>query len=308
MWRRVFSTVRVANTPSLKRSLGQHLLVNTSVLDAIVRASCLQPQDHVLEVGPGTGNLTLLLLQNAAKVTCVEYDHRMIAQLHERFPDEIAMKKLVIIRDDFATFDMKTIEPIDMCVANIPYHISSPIVAKLLSQKIDLKLRASVLMVQEEFAQRLMATAGHKNYSRLSVNTAFQANVSSVVNVPKKNFVPPPKVDSRVIKIERKENQPNPSTLAKMDTFLRIAFQRKNKTLRSQLTSKFAFPFFNSCLNEEERKNVILETLEQLELMDARAVKLTSDQFLILLKTMESKGLSFVQSSFHAFGEMLLDE
>ncbi|OQR99370.1 dimethyladenosine transferase [Achlya hypogyna] len=305
------SPVRVANTPSLKRSLGQHLLVNSGVLQDIVNASHLRATDHVLEVGPGTGNLTLLLLERAARVTCVEYDHRMVAQLQERFPSEIASGRLEIIRDDFAKFDLKSIDPIDMCVANIPYNISSPIVAKLLSQKVDPVLRASVLMVQEEFALRLMATVGTKNYSRLSVNTAFQADVTTVVKVPRKNFVPPPKaapVDSRVIKIERKVEQPDAATLAKMDTFLRIAFQRKNKTLRSQLTANFAQELIVSDLDAAGRKEAVLATLAAHDLSDTRAVKLTSDQFLRLLRALEAAGVAFAPSTFHAFGDMMLDD
>ncbi|EQC36867.1 dimethyladenosine transferase [Saprolegnia diclina VS20] len=310
MLRRAYSSavsaVRVANTPSLKRSLGQHLLVNEGILQDIIDASHLRPTDHVLEVGPGTGNLTLLLLGVAERVTCVEYDHRMVAQLEARFPNEIASAKLTILRDDFAKFDLRSIDPIDMCVANIPYNISSPIVAKLLSQKVDPKLRASVLMVQDEFALRLMATAGHKNYSRLSVNTAFQANISTVVKVPRKHFVPPPKVDSRVIKIERKTDQPDASTLAKMDTLLRIAFQRKNKTLRSQLTSSFAADgFAPSEMDESDRKAAILSVLHATNLHDARAVKLTCDQFHSLLVALEAAGVAFKHSEFHAFGEML---
>ncbi|CAK4084848.1 unnamed protein product [Aphanomyces euteiches] len=294
------SSVRVAKTPDLKRSLGQHLLVNTSILESIVEASDLQPSDHILEVGPGTGNLTLLLLNHVKKVTCVEYDHRMIHQIHERFAREIQADRLEVIHGDFAKLSMNSLPRFDMCVANIPYNISSPVVAQLLGNTHP-SFRGAVLMVQEEFALRLMSTAGDKNYSRLSVNTSFQANVTSVVKVPRKNFVPPPKVDSRVIKIETHKTQPPVEELAKLDTLLRIAFQRKNKTLRSQLTSKFAAPFLRTSLVPEATKETILATLTKLNMLDARAVKLTGADFILLMQALEEAGIAFVPSTFGAF-------
>ncbi|RHY31253.1 hypothetical protein DYB32_003794 [Aphanomyces invadans] len=254
------STVRVENTPSLKRSLGQHLLVNTSVLQSIVDAAEIQKSDHILEVGPGTGNLTLLLLGIAKRVTCVrtllhdcldlirfvnqvEYDHRMISQLEERFAAEIAAARLKIVHGDFAKMSMKSLPKFDMCVANIPYNISSPVVGQLLGKSPHPRFRGAVLMVQEEFALRLMATPGTKNYSRLSVNTSFQAEVTSVV-------------------------------------------KRKNKTLRALLTSKFAAPFLRIAKDvasgkdpADVTKEIVLATLASLDLLDARAVKLTGHQF-----------------------------
>ncbi|KAF0718662.1 Aste57867_1558 [Aphanomyces stellatus] len=294
------SSVRVENTPSLKRSLGQHLLVNPSILQSIVDASDLLPTDHVLEVGPGTGNLTLLLLGLVDKVTVVEYDHRMINQLKERFAGELASEQLEIVHGDFAKMSMGSLPPFDMCVANIPYNISSPVIGQLLSQPHP-SLRGAVLMVQEEFALRLMATAGTKNYSRLSVNTSFQADVTSVVKVPRKNFVPPPKVDSRVIKIVLNNTQPPVAQLAKLDTFLRIAFQRKNKTLRSQLTSKFAAPFLTTGADPEHTKAIVWGTLEALGWLDARAIKLTGTQFITLMDALEDSGLTFLPSTFGTF-------
>ncbi|RQM21764.1 hypothetical protein B5M09_009451 [Aphanomyces astaci] len=217
------SSVRVENTPSLKRSLGQHLLVNTSVLQSIVDAAEIHKSDHVLEVGPGTGNLTLLLLGVAKRV---EYDHRMIAQLEERFAAEIAAARLKIVHGDFAKMSMASLPKFDLCVANIPYNISSPVVGQLLGKSPHPRFRGAVLMVQEEFALRLMAT---------------------------------------------------------LDTFLRIAFQRKNKTLRSQLTSKFAAPFLRVASKEDTAaatKEIVLSTLTSLGLLDTRAVKLTGSQFI----------------------------
>ncbi|ETW09509.1 dimethyladenosine transferase [Aphanomyces invadans] len=304
------STVRVENTPSLKRSLGQHLLVNTSVLQSIVDAAEIQKSDHILEVGPGTGNLTLLLLGIAKRVTCVEYDHRMISQLEERFAAEIAAARLKIVHGDFAKMSMKSLPKFDMCVANIPYNISSPVVGQLLGKSPHPRFRGAVLMVQEEFALRLMATPGTKNYSRLSVNTSFQAEVTSVVKVPRKNFVPPPKVDSRVIKITLHDDQPPVHDLARLDTFLRIAFQRKNKTLRALLTSKFAAPFLRIAKDvasgkdpADVTKEIVLATLASLDLLDARAVKLTGHQFVTVLEALEKEGLTFVPSTFGTFDD-----
>ncbi|ETV80175.1 dimethyladenosine transferase, variant [Aphanomyces astaci] len=228
----------------------------------------------------------------------------MIAQLEERFAAEIAAARLKIVHGDFAKMSMASLPKFDLCVANIPYNISSPVVGQLLGKSPHPRFRGAVLMVQEEFALRLMATTGTKNYSRLSVNTSFQADVTSVAKVPRKNFVPPPKVDSRVIKITLHSDQPPVDDLARLDTFLRIAFQRKNKTLRSQLTSKFAAPFLRVASKEDTAaatKEIVLSTLTSLGLLDTRAVKLTGSQFITILEALHAGGVSFVPSTFGTF-------
>ncbi|CAG7824359.1 unnamed protein product [Allacma fusca] len=205
---------------------GQHLLKNPLIVDGMVERAAIRGTDTVLEVGPGTGNLTLKLLPKAKQVIAFEIDERMIAELIKRARGNGLERKLEIRKGDICkTGDLP---PFDICVANIPYQISSPLVFKLLLHRPF--FRCAILMVQREFAQRLVAPPGDKLYCRLTLNTQLLARVEHLMKVGRNNFRPPPKVDSSVIRIEPR-NPPPPINFTEWDALTRIAFGRKNKTL-----------------------------------------------------------------------------
>ena len=142
------------------KTLGQHILKNPLVVNSIVEKSNLKPTDVVLEIGPGTGNLTVKILEKCKKLIVVEMDPRMAAELQKR----IKSPKLEIICGDF----LKVALPyFDVCISNTPYQISSPLIFKLLNNKC---WRTSILMFQREFALRLVAKPGDELYCRLSAN------------------------------------------------------------------------------------------------------------------------------------------
>ncbi|GJX05368.1 ribosomal RNA small subunit methyltransferase, mitochondrial [Tanacetum coccineum] len=145
----------------LYKSKGQHLLTNPRIIDSIVRNSGVGPEDTVLEIGPGTGNLTMKLLEVAKKVYAVEVDKRMV---------EIISKDA--LKADFPEFDL--------VVANIPYCISSPLVAKFVFG--GYKFRSATLLVQKEFATRLLANPGDSEFNRLAVN-ARRKKVAELLNL-----------------------------------------------------------------------------------------------------------------------------
>lgn len=213
-------------------SLGQHFLKNPAVVDSIVSKSQLRATDITLEVGPGTGNLTVQLLAQSKKVIAVEFDRRMVREVLKRVEGTENEKKLQVINADVLKVELPYF---DVCVANLPYQISSPFVFKLLSHRP--MFRHAVVMFQLEFAKRLVAQPGDEDYSRLSVNTQFLAKVEILLKVGKANFRPPPKVDSIVVKIEMK-NPPPPVNFAEWDGLLRLLFNRKHKTCRATLTTK----------------------------------------------------------------------
>lgn len=221
-----------------KGGLGQHFLKNPLVVKGIVDKSNINQNDTVLEIGPGTGNMTVQLLEKAKKVSAIELDHRMVTELKKRVQNTEHEKKLEIIQGDCLKLDWPFA---NLLVANIPYQISSPIIFKLLAHKP--KLKYAVIMVQEEFAQRLIAKPGEKSYCRLSVDVKLLADVKHIMKVGRNNFNPPPKVDSVVIKIEPKITIP-PINFNEWDNLLRICFTRKNKTLRASLTTKPAIKIF----------------------------------------------------------------
>merc|ERR1719325_158316 len=211
--------------------LGQHILKNPLVVHGIVDKAALRPTDTVLEIGPGTGNLTAKMLDKVKKVIACEVDPRMVAELQKRVQGTPFQSKLQIMVGDVIKTDLPFF---DCCVANVPYQISSPLVFKLLLHRPF--FRCAVLMFQREFAQRLVAQPGDKLYCRLSINTQLLARVDHLMKVGKNNFRPPPKVESSVVRIEPR-NPPPPINFSEWDGLTRICFVRKNKTLGAAFTS-----------------------------------------------------------------------
>ncbi|KAG7383730.1 Dimethyladenosine transferase 2, mitochondrial [Phytophthora pseudosyringae] len=330
-WASSTNVSRVRGTPHLKRKLGQHLLVSDGILDQIVAASELSDTCsdtvRVLEIGPGTGNLTSALLQVSPKVQvhAVEFDPRMVEQLKLRFPTEIEAGSLVVEHSDFEDFRFvtdtdqeKTQEKsFDACVANIPYQLSSLVVSRLSSymHRFPTTFKCAVLLVQEEFALRLLAQPGNKNYSRLSANTALVADVTSVVKVPREHFLPPPKVDSRVIKLmPRAASTPalpadDDFFFQKFDALLRLCFERKNKTLRALLLAKTArsqYVLKEDTLSDGQDKHQevterVEAALEASGLTSNRAVKVSVAEFMQLMQELHERGIDLRPSKTRHF-------
>ena len=192
----------------------------------------------------------------------------------------------------------------DVCVANIPYQISSPLVFKLLSHRPI--FRCAVIMFQEEFALRLSAQPGDNLYCRLSVNTQLLARVSQLIKVGRNNFRPPPKVESRVVRIEPR-NPPPPVDFVEWDGLVRICFNRKNKTLRSVMMTKTVLSMMETnyrtfcSLNDQmiegplnpTMKERVEAVLTETEMLDKRAAKMGVDDFLKLLTGFNAVGIHF---------------
>lgn len=216
----------------MNTDIGQHILKNPLVAQGIVDKADIKPSDTVLEVGPGTGNLTIRILEKAKKVIAVEMDPRMAAELTKRVQSNpIHQKKLEIMLGDV----IKTELPYhDICISNTPYQISSPLVFKLLNQARP--PRVSILMFQREFALRLLARPGDSLYCRLSVNVQMWAKVTHIMKVGRNNFRPPPQVESSVVRIETKQPRP-PVDFEEWDGLLRVCFVRKNRTISAGFKS-----------------------------------------------------------------------
>merc|ERR1711931_150691 len=214
------------------KDFGQHILKNPLIVNSMVEKSALRPSDVVLEVGPGTGNMTVKLLENVKKVVAMEIDTRLVAELQKRVLGTPLQNKLQIIVGDAIKSELPFF---DVCVANMPYQISSPFVFKLLLHRPF--FRCAVLMFQREFALRLVAKPGEKLYCRLSINTQLLARVDHIMKISKNNFRPPPKVESSVVRIEPK-NPPPPINFQEWDGLVRVVFVRKNKTVAANFASK----------------------------------------------------------------------
>lgn len=215
------------------KGFGQHILKNPLVIAAIVEKSAIKPTDIVVEIGPGTGNLTEKLLQTAKKVIAFEIDPRMVAELNKRFQNTPLAAKLQIIRGNCLEQDFPYF---DKCVANVPYAISSALVFKLLKTP---TFKCAVLMFQREFALRVCAQPGSEAYCRLSVNSQLLARCSHLMKISKNSFNPPPKVESSVIRLDPKYPPPDVD-FEEWDGLVKMLFNRKNKKASSIFRTKAA--------------------------------------------------------------------
>ncbi len=300
-----------ANLITPNTTLGQHFLKNPAVVTSIVEKASIKPTDVVLEIGPGTGNVTVPLLEKSKKTIAIEYDSRMVREVLKRVEGTPLEHKLQVIQGDA----IKTAWPFfDVMVANVPYQISSGLVFKLLAHRP--MFRCAVMMFQEEFALRLTARPGEALYCRLSVNAQLLAKVDQLLKVGRNNFRPPPKVESRVVRIEPR-NPPPPVNFVEWDGMVRLLFNRKNKTLRSVLLTKPTIKMLEenrrthlslnnngksskSNMDNDEQmtdekgvQDIIEEVLSKEEWNGKRASKLDLDDFLSLLAEFNSRGIHF---------------
>ncbi|MDR3205961.1 MAG: 16S rRNA (adenine(1518)-N(6)/adenine(1519)-N(6))-dimethyltransferase RsmA [Candidatus Methanoplasma sp.] len=206
-----------------KKSKGQNFLADGRVADRHVDFADISDGDRVLEVGPGLGVLTERLLNRPCELTCIELDDILANFIGEKYGD-----RLTLIRGDAVKVPFP---PFDRFVSNLPYSVSTPIIFKLL----EYDFKKAVVMVQREFADRMIADVGSPDYSRLTVNLYYRADCRMLEKVPRSRFKPAPKVDSAIVEIT-----PRPAPFAVRDekTFFRvteITFNHRRKKIGTSL-------------------------------------------------------------------------
>ncbi|HEX5395037.1 MAG TPA: 16S rRNA (adenine(1518)-N(6)/adenine(1519)-N(6))-dimethyltransferase RsmA [Candidatus Saccharimonadales bacterium] len=212
-----------------KKSLGQHWLADDPALRAICDAAGLSKQDTVLEIGPGPGNLTKYLVKKAGSVVAVELDE----QLAGRLSAAISEPNLKVVRADILKFDLTQLPAGYKTVANIPYYLTSKLL-RALSESPN-PPSSMTLLVQQEVAERICAGPG--NMSILAVSAQLYYSCGLGIKVPARLFVPPPKVDSQVVMLERRQQPLFPGLdTAKFFRIVKAGFSEKRKKLRSSLS------------------------------------------------------------------------
>jgi 16S rRNA (adenine1518-N6/adenine1519-N6)-dimethyltransferase len=245
---------------SAKKSLSQNFLIDGNILKKIIAVSALQPDDHVLEIGPGPGALTEQLLQAGAHVIAVEKDRLFAAHLpkHER---------LTVLEQDILDFDFGIINKRTKIIANLPYHLTSPIMG-LFATRGEL-FSKMVIMVQHEVAIRMVARPGTPDYSSLSVFLQHYGKPSYAFKVSRRSFSPAPKVDSAIVVLDLEEKATPPDFFP----FVRKGFQQKRKMLTSSLS--------------EYGKEKVKEALASLgQKPDARPSLLSAEEWLKLYESL----------------------
>lgn len=228
-----------------QKKYGQNFLIDTNVLDKIIRAADIGKDDFVLEIGPGIGTLTQYLCENAGKVAAVEIDDMLIPILNDTLKE---YDNVEIIHNDILKIDInELIEHFSggksvKVVANLPYYITTPIIMGLFESKVPLD--SITIMVQKEVAQRMQAGPGTKDYGALSLAVQYYADAEIVANVPPNCFMPRPAVGSAVIRLTKhKDRLYEVKDEQKMFEIIRASFNQRRKTLVNGLNNAANLPY-----------------------------------------------------------------
>ena len=257
------------------KKLGQNFLIDENIVENIVDAANITKDDLVIEIGPGLGTLTSKILLDAGKVIAVELDNRMINILKERF---ILYENIEIIHEDILKINLRELikhqkESSNVnkvkIVANLPYYITTPIIMKLLEEKLDIE--TITVMIQKEVADRLTEKPGGKLSGAITYSVYYYADAKKVLKVPKSSFIPEPEVESEVINLTLRNNPPVKIKDEKSFFYIiKLAFMHRRKTLVNALSNSNLF----------ESKDEIYEMLKELKINEKiRGEALNINQF-----------------------------
>lgn len=265
---------------TFSKSLGQNFLINPSVCPRMAEECGAAPGVGVLEVGPGIGVLTVELAKRAEKVVSVELDKRLLPVLEETLAPYDNVK---VINDDILKVDLKKLlreefpnMQVVVC-ANLPYYITSPVIMRLLEER--LPIAGLTVMVQKEAAQRLCAQPGKRECGAVSVAVQYYAEPRVLFQVSRGSFLPPPNVDSSVIRLDvRPEAAIDIPNEKKFFALVKAAFGQRRKTILNAVAAGLSVP--------KERIAAACDAAGIAQ--NARAEQMTMEQFAALSRAMES--------------------
>ena len=255
-------TQAILNTYKIQanKSLGQNFLIDDCVIEKIIESSNIEKEDLIIEIGPGLGVLTERLLKKSNNVVVIELDKKMIEILQKRF---CLNRNLEIINNDILKVDLEKLiknkkEQTNInkvkIVANLPYYISTPIIMKLLENRLEIS--EIIVMVQKEVAQRLGAETGTREAGAITYAVEYYAQATPIIDVPKESFIPSPKVESQVIKLEVRQNPKIEVEDEKLlFNIIQKSFMQRRKTLSNALIN-------NRISDSKEEVEKMFKTLE----------------------------------------------
>lgn len=257
------------------KSLGQNFLVDKNFVDKIVAAADVSGE-NVIEIGPGIGTITYEMAKVAKKVVAIEIDDSLIPIIEENM---VEFDNFDLIHEDILKADLEKIVAEEFAgesfkvVSNLPYYITTPIIEKLVTSK--LPCTDMTIMVQKEVADRMLATEKDKEYSSLSVFVKYYSDAKKVTNVPKSVFMPQPKIDSTVLKLDLRKYTDDVDE-AKLFALIHAGFNKRRKTILNSLSD----------VVEKEKLRLAFEKLGIKD--NLRAENLSLDDFINLAKTIET--------------------
>lgn len=233
------------------KGLGQNFLINEEVIEKIIEAGDIKEDELVIEIGPGIGTLTKFLIEKAKKVICIELDTKMINILNDRFKfydnidivygDILKVDISKIIKEEKEKQDIKKVK----VIANLPYYITTPIIMKLLEEKLELD--SIIVMIQKEVADRLVAIPGSRETGAITYTVYYYTEGEKILEVPNSSFIPEPEVTSEVIKLNiRSKPYVDVQNEEVLFRIIKCAFMQRRKNLLNALTNTKVF------LNKEE--------------------------------------------------------
>lgn len=258
------------------KNLGQNFLIDDNTVSGIIEAANISKDDLVIEIGPGLGTITKELLERAGKVICIELDDRMITILNDRFA---LYNNFKLINEDVLKVNLQELinkenYKATKIVANLPYYITTPIIMKLLEERLDIE--TITVMIQKEVAERLVAEPGKGESGAITYAINYYTKPRTVLQVSNTAFIPEPKVNSTVIQLEvQSEPTVKVENEEKLFELIKIAFMQKRKTLVNALTNS------NKYGSKEEVEKAISEMGLDLRI---RPEKLTLEQYAKLAK------------------------
>ena len=259
------------------KNLGQNFLINDQVIEQIVNGAEINKEDLVIEIGPGLGTLTKELLEKAGKVIAIELDKRMIEILTDRFnlytnfellnADilQVNLEKIITENINNTELNLKRVK----VVANLPYYITTPIIMKLLEEKLN--IASITVMIQKEVADRLVEIPGGKNTGAITYAVYYYAEARKILKVMPNSFIPEPAVESEVINLKiRHTNVVEVKNEELMFQIIKYAFMQRRKTLVNALEKSGLF----------KNKLEIIQILNELNINEKiRGEKLTLNQY-----------------------------
>ena len=267
---------------TFSKALGQNFLINPSVCPRMADAAVEGENIGVIEIGPGIGVLTNELCKRAKKVVAVELDKRLIPVLAETLSEYDNLK---VINADVMELDLNKLikdefEGMEVAVcANLPYYITSPIIMKLLEDRLEVK--SITVMVQKEAAQRLSAAPGSRDSSAITVAVNYYADAETLFGVSSGSFMPAPKVDSAVIQLRLRKPERLPEDEKTLFKVIKAAFAQRRKTVLNSLSS--SLPLDKSAVSDILNEAGVEQT--------ARAEKLVLDDFIRIADALYDRGI-----------------
>lgn len=267
-----------------KTKLGQHFLVDDEIADEQINFAQINKNDIILEIGPGLGILTNKLSKMANKVIAIELDPVLYSYLIETMPGNVEIINGDALNLDFPKFNK--------LVSNIPYQISSPLIFKLINYKFDL----AVLMLQMEFARRLIASPNSKDYSRLTVMSSYYYDTELLLEVSLTRFIPVPKVGSAIIQMVPKKKMTKPLSEPLFFEFIKLVFSERRKMIKNSILSHFSK--FSASRTE------LKEIISRLPNLTSRPEQLSLEELITLsnefhLALLNSKSVTKINNYLH---------